>query len=123
MNTSNQRSYLPVKWNFSYFVNRSSDRYYNPYLYPTDIDTDNEGIENTRGPIINEYINKYGSSKVLPRTNSPSSFQNVSLKEMQGFMSSSPNGDPPRKGTPVLTSRHKSKSQSTIPQGVPQTDV
>ncbi|XP_018570116.1 neuroligin-4, Y-linked isoform X1 [Anoplophora glabripennis] len=100
---------------------RSSDRYYNPYLYPPDADTDNEGIENTRGP--NDYINKYGSSKVVPRTNSASSFQSVSLKEMQGFMSSSPNGDPPRKGTPVLTSRHKSKSQSTIPQGVPQTDV
>ncbi|KAJ8941424.1 hypothetical protein NQ318_016056 [Aromia moschata] len=96
---------------------RSSDRYYNPYLYPPDAETDNEGIEN------NEYAEKYPTPRVAPaRTNSASSFQSVSLKEMQGFISSTPNGDTPRKGTPILPSKHKSKSQ-TLPQGVPQTDV
>nr|XP_023029317.1 cholinesterase [Leptinotarsa decemlineata] len=103
---------------------RSSDRYFNPYLYPSDPDTDNEGIENLRGPDLNQYTEKYGSRIAPERTNSASSLQSVSWKEKQGFMSSSPNGEvnQPRRGTPVLPSKHKSNSQS-IPQGIPQTDV
>lgn len=58
------------------------------------------------------------------RTNSVSSFRTesgVSLKEMQGFVSSSPTEDFPRKGTPILSHKQKNKSQMT--QGVPHTDV
>ncbi|KAL1493155.1 hypothetical protein ABEB36_011266 [Hypothenemus hampei] len=98
---------------------RSKDRYYNPYLYPSDTENE-EGIENTRVP--EEYPEKFRSQ--LPRTNSASSFQTVSMKEMQGFVSPSPSTDlPPRKGTPVLQPRNRTKSQTPMLQGVPQTDV
>lgn len=45
------------------------------------------------------------------------------MKEMQGFVSTTPNGEtvPPRKGTPNLPT--KVKKPQKLPLGVPQTDV
>lgn len=60
------------------------------------------------------------------RTNSASSFRTESagyLKEMDGYMSSSPNGDGPRKGTPLMPVKKSSKTKTQVIQGVPQTDV
>ncbi|XP_072401949.1 cholinesterase isoform X1 [Diabrotica undecimpunctata] len=102
---------------------RSSDRYYNPYLYTTDNDADNDGIENNRSPEVNEYIEKYGTRIVPPRSYSESSFHSVSMKEMQGFVNSNPSVEshPPRQGTP--TAPVKRKKQPELPPSIPQTDV
>lgn len=102
------------------FYCRSSDPYYSTYLYPNEHDND-EGIENSRTDY--EYSDKFRSQSTVPqRTNSASSFQSDSFKmKEQSLISSSPNGEPIRKPTPVLVPKNKSKSQ--IIQGVPQTDV
>ncbi|XP_060515824.1 neuroligin-like protein glit-1 isoform X2 [Cylas formicarius] len=100
---------------------RNAKRYYNPFLYPSDTENE-EGIENRRTP--DDYPEKYKTKVAPPRTDSASSFQTVSLKEMQGFVSTTPSSEPPRKGTPVMVPRSRSKSQSQMLQGgVPQTDV
>lgn len=75
------------------------------------------GIENTHGAEMYEYTDK------PMRTNSASSFRTESLKEMDGFMSSSPNGEPPRKGTPLMAAKKDAKTRTQLIQGVPQTDV
>lgn len=89
-------------------------------MYPSDNEND-DGIENTRGP--EEYTDKFRAQVAPARTNSNSSLQTVSLKEMQGFVTPSPTGESTRKGTPVLQPRSRSRSQSAMLQGVPQTDV
>ncbi|XP_044256720.1 neuroligin-4, Y-linked [Tribolium madens] len=97
---------------------RQSDR----YIYDPDPD---EGVDNTRLTSAYDYADKLRTPiSVPPRTNSASTFRTesaVSLKETQGFVSSSPSEDYPRKGTPVLSHRQKSKTE--LSQGVPQTDV
>ncbi|ENN74137.1 hypothetical protein HUJ04_012782 [Dendroctonus ponderosae] len=93
---------------------RSKDRYYNTYLYPSDTEND-EGIENARGP--EDYSEKIKSH--VTRSNSASSLQTVSLKELQGFVTPSPTEEMP----PVLQQRSKARSNSAMLQGVPQTDV
>ncbi|XP_056646236.1 neuroligin-like protein glit-1 isoform X1 [Diorhabda sublineata] len=102
---------------------RSSDRYYNPYLYPADTDTDNEGIENNRRTEDNEYIEKYGSRLVPPLSNSATSFHSMSMKEMQGFVNKNANGETHqhKKGTPVVPPKFNKSRE--LPLGVPQTDV
>lgn len=88
-------------------------------------DTEDEGIDNTRMTNAFEYADRSKTPVSVPaRTNSASSFKTesgVSLKELQGFVSSSPSDDYPRKGTPVLSLRQKNKTQ--LMHGVPQTDV
>ncbi|RZC37209.1 neuroligin-4, Y-linked, partial [Asbolus verrucosus] len=102
---------------------RQSDRYYNDVFLAPDTDTE-EGIDNTRVVNPYEYSEKVKTPVSMPaRTNSASSFRTesaISLKEMQGFMSSSPSEEYPRKGTPVLSHRQKNKTQ--LLQGIPQTD-
>nr|WEQ60887.1 neuroligin [Phaedon brassicae] len=105
---------------------RSSDRYYNPYLYPptdADYDGDREGIVNHRAgaepPESGEFLDKrYGR----PPSSAGSLQGSVSLKEMQGFVSSSPNGQARGRGTPVPVVRQKGGGQGVL-VGVPQTDV
>ncbi|XP_017782173.1 PREDICTED: neuroligin-4, Y-linked isoform X2 [Nicrophorus vespilloides] len=97
-----------------------SDRYYNGDFIVTDNDTD-LGIENTRSPEIYEYTDKPRSN--FGGTSSAASFRTSSgsLKEMQEFTTSSPNGEVHRKGTPVLGSRRNTRTK--VVQGIPQTDV
>ncbi|KAF7273692.1 hypothetical protein GWI33_013605 [Rhynchophorus ferrugineus] len=99
---------------------RSSEGYYSQYSKPPDTENE-EVVENTR--MTDDFVEKY----ILPsRTNSASSFQTVSLKELRQFVSPSPNGEQqnnPRRGTPMLEQRNQAKSQTNILQGVPQTDV
>lgn len=89
-----------------------------------DTDTE-EGIDNTKHVNAYEYAEKMRAPvSVSARTNSASSIRTesaVSLKEMQGFMSSSPNEEFPRKPTPLMTHRQRNKAQ--LAQDVPQTDV
>jgi neuroligin len=103
---------------------RQSDRYYNDGIMVPDTDTE-EGIDNARVTNAYEYTEKIRTPVSMPaRTNSASSFRTesgVSLKEMQGFMSSSPSEDYPRKGTPVFS--HRQKKETQFMHGVPQTDV
>lgn len=108
-----------METDLNWWACRSKDRYYNTYLYPSDTEND-EGIENTRGP--EEYSEKIKAH--VARSNSASSLQTVSLKELQGFVTPSPSEEvPPRKGTPVLQQRSKIRTNSGMLQGVPQTDV
>lgn len=100
---------------------RSSDKYYYPYLYPPDVDTDNEGIENHQpSEEVRRYLEKYNSKPAPTQTTSASSIQSDSVKELQGFMSSG-TGERNRR-TPVMTSKSNGRSH-IVPEGVPQTDV
>ncbi|XP_066246935.1 cholinesterase isoform X1 [Euwallacea similis] len=100
---------------------RSNDRYYNNFLYTSETEND-DGIENTRGPRPEEYTDKIRPQ--MTRTNSGSSLQTVSMKEMHGNVTPSPTSDVLQKrGTPVGQLRTRSRSQTAMLQGVPHTDV
>lgn len=100
---------------------RSSDKYLSPYLYPPDSEVFSEGVEN-KSDAEEQFLNNKYSSRITPgRDSSVSSVHSASMKEFPGYVSPSPNGEPHRRGTPVLPKQ--GSRMHNLPELVPQTDV